>query len=248
MPASLKYIILGFILLIGKVTQAQHKVSAPKASASQSLSIRIVNKASGFHSSVANESYPEERKTEFSIDIFSGATSIVTGLSLSNNGIYQYHYTPTFGFAGDLGYPLTSELSLHASLGYLQRGAEFDSVGFADQSRYRLSYIDLWEYLEYASGSQSKFTFLVGMSQSTLVAASLSSSDKKNNAMDDFKKFDVGLVAGPGILLPTTQDNKIRLRFIFSYGFRDAFAEGHFNDDIKAHNHAILIQLGYVFN
>jgi hypothetical protein len=146
-----------------------------------------------------------------------------------------------------MGYSFTSKLSLHGSLGYLQRGAEFDGAGIPGRSRYQLSYIDLWGYLEYASGGQTKFTFLAGLSQSTLFAARLTSSTGKINAMNDFKKIDAGVVAGPGILLPTTK-NKIRLRFIFSYGFRDAFAEGHFNDDIKAHNHAYLVQAGYVFN
>lgn len=210
--------ILGFTLLNGQMMQAQQR-----------------------------KSISGEKKAEFSIDIFSGATSIVTGISLSNNGSYQYHYTPTFGFAGDMGYSFTSKLSLHGSLGYLQRGAEFDGAGIPGRSRYQLSYIDLWGYLEYASGGQTKFTFLAGLSQSTLFAARLTSSTGKINAMNDFKKIDAGFVAGPGILLPTTK-NKIRLRFIFSYGFRDAFAEGHFNDDIKAHNHAYLVQVGYVFN
>jgi len=188
----------------------------------------------------------QEKKAEYSIDMFIGATSIVTGLLLDNSGKYQYHYTPTFGFAGDLGYSITSKLFAHASLGYLQRGAEFDGAGFPEESRYRLSYIDLWGYLEYASGNQTKFTFLAGLSQSTLVAAKLTSTAGSINAMNNFNKIDVGFVAGPGILLPTNK-NKIRLRFIFSYGFRDAFAEGHFNDDIKAHNHAYLVQVGYIF-
>lgn len=188
-----------------------------------------------------------EKKTEFSIDIFGGATSIVTGLSLSNNGNYQYRYTPTFGFGGDVGYSIAPKLVVHGSLGYLQRGAEFDEARFPGRSRYQLSYIDLWGYLEYASGRRAEFTFLAGLSESTLVAARLTSPEGSINAMNDFKKIDVGFVAGPGILLPMTK-NKIRLRFIFSYGFRDAFAEGHFNDGIKAHNHAYLVQAGYVFN
>ncbi|MBY0436119.1 MAG: PorT family protein [Cyclobacteriaceae bacterium] len=237
--------ILGFILLSVPVTQAQQNWSATNDPAGKSLPARMRNKTRG--SRPPSDGSSERRKAEFSVDIFSGATSIVTGLSLDNTGRYQYHYTPTVGFAGDLGYTLTSKLSAHASLGYLQRGAEFDSAGLFDRSRYRLSYIDLWGYLEYASGSQVKFTFLAGLSQSTLIAARLNSSAGNINAMNDFNKIDVGFVAGPGVLLPANK-NKIRLRFIFSYGFRDAFAEGHFTEDVKAHNHAYLAQVGYIFN
>lgn len=244
MPTAINYIILGFILLGVPIAQAQQNWSATNHPAGKRLPVRTRNKARGLP--LPNDNSSEERKAEFSIDIFGGATSIVTGLSLDNSGNYQYRYTPTFGFAGDLGYPLTSKLFAHASLGYLQRGAEFDGAGFPDGGRYRLSYIDVWGYLEYASGSPTKFTFLAGLSQSTLVAARLTSTVANVNAMNDFNKIDVGFVAGPGILLPANK-SKIRLRFIFSYGFRDAFAEGHFNDDVKAHNHAYLVQAGYIF-
>ena len=205
----------------------------------------VVKHKSAVSSDVINE---EKKKPEFSVDFFVGASSILTGRSSGKNENYNYHYIPAYGFGGDWGYSVTSKLSAHAALGFLQRGAEFDSVSFADQGRYRLSYIDLWGYLEYTSGSQIAFTFLAGLTQSTLVSAGLTLSDVKSNAMDNFKRIDLGLMTGPGILFPTTNNNEIRLRFIFSYGFRDAFAERHFNDDIKAHNHAIFVQMGYVFN
>ena len=238
--------ILGFILLDGQMTQAQQNWSATNDSAGESLSAHARSKSWRVRFPAEHKHSSRERKAEFSIDIFSGATSIVTSLSLNNNGNYQYYYEPTFGFAGDLGYSLTSRLSAHASLGYLQRGAAFDDANSPSRNYYRLSYIDLWGYVEYATGGQTKFTFLTGLSESTLVAARLTSSVGKIDVMNDFKKVDIGFVAGPGMLLPANK-NKIRLRFIFSYGFRDAFAEGHFNDDIKAHNHAYLVQVGYIF-
>jgi hypothetical protein len=240
--------ILGFILLGTQMTQAQKNWSTINDSAGESLGAHPRNKAWRVRVPAEHKHSSGEKKAEFSVDIFSGATSIVTDLSLNNNGNYQYHYTPTFGFAGDLGYSLSSRLAAHASVGYLQRGAEFNRTGFSGQSRYQLSYIDLWGYLEYATGGRTKFTFLTGLSESTLIAAKLTSSSGKIDVMNDFNKIDVGFVAGPGILLSPTK-NKIRVRVIFSYGFRDAFAEGHFNNnDIKAHNHAYLVQVGYIFN
>ncbi|HCM75797.1 MAG TPA: hypothetical protein DIS90_05420 [Cytophagales bacterium] len=190
-----------------------------------------------------------EKRLEMSVDVFSGASSIVTGVGFKKNGAIgssQYHYTPTFGFGGDLGYSLLPRLSVHASVGYLQRGAEFTMLNTTEKRTFQLYYVDAWGYFEYATLDKVKFTFLSGLTQSTLIAARLTALGGNSSVMGDFKRMDFGFIAGPGVFLPVHK-HKIRIRALFSYGFRDVFAENHFNDNIKAHNHAYLFQVGYIW-
>lgn len=188
----------------------------------------------------------DESRWEISGDIFTGVTSIFTGFVTQNkSNIYQYRYIPTFGFGGDFGYTLSPHISTHFSIGYLQRGAEF-TMPNTEKRTFQLYYLDAWGYFEYLTLDKLKFTFLSGLTQSTLITARLTALGGNSSVMDDFKRIDFGFIAGPGILLPVHK-HKIRIRTLFSYGFRDVFAETHFNDGIKAHNHAYLFQVGYIW-
>lgn len=191
----------------------------------------------------------KEKKIELSVDVFTGITSIVTGPNLtaySSINTYRYNYIFTLGMGGDIGYALSKKVWLHGSVGYLQRGARFKEIGKAGEQRYSLSYIDLGYYVEAVTGHKARATLLAGLTQSILFSAKEISTGTNANVMSDFKKMDIGFITGPGIVLPLNK-NKIRVRILYSYGFRDVFAESHYQDEKGAHNHAFLAQVGYLF-
>lgn len=190
----------------------------------------------------------KERKAEISADVFVGTTSFVSGIDLKPYQPLpdlQYNYKLAWGAGFDLGYRLLSRVFVHGSIDYLQRGAT-TSEAMSGAQLYRLSYIDLWLYSEYVTSRPVQFTFMGGFTESTLLAAVKTQSSGNTVGVNNFTGIDIGMVAGPGVLFPV-KEKKIRFRALFSYGFRDVFAESYFNNQVIAHNHSWFIQIGYVW-
>ncbi len=192
-----------------------------------------------------------------------GTSSLVQGMGMNMNmygsgygGMYgsnstMYNYTGSVGGGVSLTVPLHERWSFVGNLGYMNRGANYDEMNSSSyNSRYRLSYIDVWAMGQYNNVPKGpvKFTTSFGLTQSTLVSARVETSTVTTNMMGNMNRVDIGMVLGPGLEFAMKKKGAIQTRLLYTYGFRTAFTGMYYDSGMRSNNAAFLLQVGYLFN
>ncbi len=192
-----------------------------------------------------------------------GISSLVQGMGMNMNmygsgynstygtNMTMYNYTSSVGGGVSLSVPFHPRWSFVGNLGYMNRGANYGSMNSSSyDSRYRLSYIDVWALAQYNNIPKGsvKFTASLGLTESTLISANNETSMGNQSMMDNMNRVDIGMVLGPGLEFGLKKKGAIQTRLLYTYGFRSAFTGMYYNSGVHSNNAAFLLQVGYLFN
>lgn len=190
-----------------------------------------------------------------------GTSSLVQGMGMNMNmyssgygGVYgsnmtMYDYTGSVGGGLSLTVPLHERWSFVGNLGYMNRGANYGEMYSSYDSRYRLSYLDIWAMGQYNNLPKGpvKFTAVLGLTESTLLSAKDEPSSTYQDMMDNVNRVDIGMVLGPGLEFGLKK-GAIQTRLLYTYGFMNVFRGMYYDSGMHSNNAAFLLQLGYLFN
>lgn len=112
-----------------------------------------------------------------------GTSSLVQGMGMNMN-MYRnvnsssntmYNYAGSWGGGISLTIPLQKRWSFVGNIGYMNSGANYGQMYTAYDSRYRFSSLDVWAMGQYNSQpkGQVKFTAVLGLTESTLLSATI---------------------------------------------------------------------------
>lgn len=187
-----------------------------------------------------------------------GTSSLVQGMGMDMNmyrsgygGMYgsnmtMYNYTGSLGGGVSLTVPLHPRWSFVGNVGYMNRGANYGTMNSSYDSRYRLSYLDVWalgQYNNVPKGSV-KFTASLGLTESTLLSAT---NEANQNMMDNVNRVDIGMVLGPGLEFGLKKKGAIQARLLYTFGFMNVFRGMYYDNGMQSHNAGFLLQVGYLF-
>lgn len=192
-----------------------------------------------------------------------GISSLVQGMGMNMNmygygygGMYgsnitMYNYISSVGGGVSLTVPFHQRWSFVGNLGYMNRGANYGTINSsAYESRYRLSYIDVWAMAQYNNIPKGpvKLTASLGLTQSTLLSASNETSTGNQSMMDNMNRVDIGMVLGPGLEFALKKKGAIQTRLLYTYGFTNVFTGSYYDSGMRSSNAAFILQVGYLFN
>ena len=193
-----------------------------------------------------------------------GTSSLVQGMGMNMNmygngygnvsgsNMPMYGYGASVGGGVSLGFPLNNQWSINGNIGYMNRGVQYGITSnySANNSRYRLSYIDTWLLGQYSTlpKGTTKFTASIGLTQSTLISAKDETSTNTVNMMDNMNRVDIGMVLGPGMEFGMKEKGAIQIKLLYNYGFMNAFRGMYYDSGMHANNAMFLLQMGYIFN
>ena len=192
-----------------------------------------------------------------------GTSSLVQGMGMNMNmygsgygGVYgsnmtMYNYSGSVGGGVSLTVPLHQRWSFVGNVGYMNRGANYGDMNSSSfNSRYRLSYIDIWALGQYNNLPKGpvKFTASFGLTESTLISARDETSLSNGSMMDNVNRVDIGMVLGPGLEFGLKKKGAIQTRLLYTYGFMNVFRGMYYDSGMQSNNAAFLLQVGYLFN
>ena len=192
-----------------------------------------------------------------------GISSLVQGMGMNMNmygsgygGMYgsdmtMYNYAGSFGGGLSLTVPVHQRWSLVGNLGYMNRGANYGDMNSSSyDSRYRLSYIDVWAMGQYNNVPKGPVKFLasLGLTESTLISARDETSMGNESMMDNTNRIDIGMVLGPGLEFGLKKKGAIQARLLYTYGFMNVFRGMYYDSGMHSNNAAFTLQVGYLFN
>ena len=192
-----------------------------------------------------------------------GTSSLVQGMGMNMNmygsgygGVYgsnmtMYNYSGSVGGGVSLTVPLHQRWSFVGNVGYMNRGANYGDMNSSSfNSRYRLSYIDIWALGQYNNLPKGtvKFTASFGLTESTLISARDETSLSNGSMMDNVNRVDIGMVLGPGLEFGLKKKGAIQTRLLYTFGFMNVFRGMYYDSGMHANNAAFLLQVGYLFN
>lgn len=191
-----------------------------------------------------------------------GTSSLVQGMGMNMNmygsgygGMYgndmtMYDYRGSLGGGVSLTIPVHQRWSLVGNVGYMNRGANYGDMYSSYDSRYRLSYIDVWAMGQYNNLPVGRVKFLasLGLTESTLISARDETSMGNESIMDNTNRVDIGMVLGPGLEFGLKKKGTIQTRLLYTYGFMSVFRGMYFDSGMHSNNAAFTLQLGYLFN
>ncbi len=188
-----------------------------------------------------------------------GTSSLVQGMGMNMN-MYNYNYygtnTPMYSYTGSFGggvsltVPLHQRWSFVGNLGYMNRGANYMSLNSTSyDSRYRLSYIDVWALGQYNNVPKGAVKFIgsFGLTESTLISARNETPTGSTSMMDNVSRVDIGMALGPGLEFALKKKSAIQAKLLYTYGFGNAFTGMYYQNGMHSNNAAFLLQVGYLF-
>lgn len=192
-----------------------------------------------------------------------GISSLVQGMGMNMNmygsgygGMYgsdmtMYDYMSSVGGGVSLTIPFHQRWSFVGNLGYMNRGANYGDMNSSSyDSRYRLSYIDVWVMGQYNNIPKGPIKFLasLGLTESTLISARDETSNGNENMMDNTNRVDIGMVLGPGLEFGLKKKGAIQTKLLYTYGFMNVFRGMYYDSGMHSNNAAFTLQVGYLFN
>jgi hypothetical protein len=190
-----------------------------------------------------------------------GTSSLVQGMGMNmnmygsgytyGNNMTMYNYTGSFGGGVSLTVPLHQRWSFVGNLGYMNRGANYGDMNSSSyDSRYRLSYLDVWALGQYNNLPKGpvKFIAVLGLTESTLLSAKDETSTTNANMMDNMNRVDIGMILGPGLEFGLKKKGAIQTRLLYTYGFMNVFSGMYYDSGMQSNNASFLLQVGYLFN
>ncbi len=198
-------------------------------------------------------------KVRFGLYANAGTSSLVQGMGMNmygssysyGNDMTMYNYTGSFGAGVSLTVPLHQKWSFVGNLGYMNRGANYGDMNSSSyDSRYRLSYLDVWALGQYNNLPKGpvKFIAVLGLTESTLLSAKDETSATNQNMMDNMNRVDIGMVLGPGLEFGLKEKGAIQTRLLYTYGFMNVFSGMYYDSGMQSNNASFLLQVGYLFN
>lgn len=190
-----------------------------------------------------------------------GTSSLVQGMGMNMNmysggaggynssNMTMYNYVGSWGGGVNLILPLHQRWSLVGNVGYMNRGANYSESYSSNEFGYRFSYLDVAVMGQYNSLPKGavKFTAVLGLTESTLLAANAHSSGTNQNMMDNVNRADVGMVLGPGLEVGLKEKAALQVRLLYTYGFMNVFRGMYSTNGMDSNNAAFLLQIGYLF-
>lgn len=200
-------------------------------------------------------------KARFGLFVNGGTSSMVQGMGMNTNmygsnyggtngSNMMYSYAGSWGGGVSLTVPLHPRWSFVGNVGYMNRGANYGEMYSSYDSRYRLSYIDIWALAQYNNVPKGrvKFIAVAGLTESTLLSARAETQMGNYDMMDNMNRVDIGMVLGPGLEFALKKKGAIQTRLLYTYGFMDAFSGMYYQSGMHSNNSAFLLQVGFLFN
>jgi Outer membrane protein beta-barrel domain len=201
-------------------------------------------------------------KLRVGLYVNAGTSSLVQGMGMDMNmyrsgygGMYgnnmtMYNYTGSFGGGVSLTVPLHPRWSFVGNVGYMNRGANYGTMNSSTyNSRYRLSYIDVWALGQYNNIPKGpvKFTASWGLTESTLISANDETPTGYTGMMSNVNRIDIGMVLGPGLEFGLKKKGAIQAKLLYTFGFMNVFQGMYYDNGMRSNNAGFLLQVGHFF-
>ncbi len=187
-----------------------------------------------------------------------GTSSLVQGMGMNmnmysypsmNSNTMMYNYAGSWGGGVSLTVQLYQRWSFVGNVGYMSRGANYGLMNSSYNSQYRLSYLDVWamgQYNNIPKKGPVKFIAVLGLTESTLLAARDKTSGSNTDMMNNMNRVDIGMVLGPGMEFGLKK-GAIQTRLLYTYGLMDVFRGMYYDSGMHSYNAAFQLQVGYIF-
>lgn len=165
-------------------------------------------------------------------DLSYGVKGGINMANLTGDGISDTSSAMRFALGGFLTYSVSDNFVLQPELLYTQKGCEFDSFGIT--SKLKFDYIEIPILAKYLiSPGKSTCPFIFG---GPVIATLMSAKFDDEDAKDNIKSTDFGLVIGAGVEL----ESGISIDIRYNMGLTKIAKDG---GDIK--NTVISLMVGY---